>query len=104
MKTPEPRLKKECRWSRTTQPGSGIFISLIALFVFTIGCGANEFPTVGHPSFLSPHSRPIAILVQRVFVANTAADTVDVIDAPSRKVVARIDVGIDPVSVAVRPD
>jgi YVTN family beta-propeller protein len=104
MKTPEPRLKKECRWSRTTQPGSGIFISLIALFVFTIGCGANEFPTVGHPSFLSPHSRPIAILGQRVFVANTAADTVDVIDARSRKVVARIDVGIDPVSVAVRPD
>jgi len=35
---------------------------------------------------------------------NTPADTVDVIDAASQTVTARINVGIDPVSVAVRPD
>jgi YVTN family beta-propeller protein len=35
---------------------------------------------------------------------NTPADTVDVIDAANPAVMSRINVGIDPVSVAVRPD
>ncbi|MEO8353011.1 MAG: hypothetical protein ABI680_14870 [Chthoniobacteraceae bacterium] len=60
--------------------------------------------SVGHPAFLSPHASPIAVSGGRVFVANTAADTVDVIDSGSRTIVARINVGIDPVAIAVRPD
>ena len=59
---------------------------------------------VGHPSFLSPQARPIAIEKDRVFVVNTPADTVDVIDKSSKKIVRRINVGIDPVSLAIRPD
>lgn len=59
---------------------------------------------VGHPAFMSPHSSPIAISGGRVFVVNTPSDTVDVINAKTRKVVARVHVGIDPVSIAVRPD
>ena len=59
---------------------------------------------VGHPTFMSPHSRPIAIYGDRVFVANTPSDTLDIIHRKSRKVVARVPVGVDPVSVAVRPD
>lgn len=59
---------------------------------------------VGHPLFLSPQFRPIVVQGRSVFVANTAADTVDVIDAESREVIARISVGIDPVCLAVRPD
>lgn len=59
---------------------------------------------IGHPTFLSPHSNPIVINAGNVFVANTPADTVDVIDIATRTVIARIDVGIDPVSLAVRPD
>ncbi|MFQ5610044.1 MAG: YncE family protein, partial [Woeseiaceae bacterium] len=59
---------------------------------------------MGHPTFLSPHSKPIAINGNQVFVVNTPADTVDVIDATNRNVIARIDVGIDPVALAVRPD
>ncbi|MGI9242611.1 MAG: hypothetical protein ACR2RV_17580, partial [Verrucomicrobiales bacterium] len=59
---------------------------------------------IGHPSLLSPHASPIAHQGERVFVANTPADTVDVIDTRSRSIVARIDVGIDPVSITVRPD
>ena len=59
---------------------------------------------VGHPTFNSPHANPIAVLGGRVYVANTPADTVDVIDIDSREVVQRIHVGIDPVSIAVRPD
>ncbi|MDP7050655.1 MAG: ankyrin repeat domain-containing protein [Verrucomicrobiota bacterium] len=59
---------------------------------------------LGYPSFLSPHARPILVHEGRVFVVNTPSDTVDVIDAKSRKITRRIDVGIDPVSLAIRPD
>ena len=59
---------------------------------------------IGHPSFLSPHASPIAVYGERVFVVNTPSDTVDVISTKTGKIGARIDVGIDPVSVAVRPD
>ena len=59
---------------------------------------------IGHPVFASPHSRPIAILGDFVYVANTPSDTVDVIDAEKRTIVNRINVGIDPVSVVARPD
>ena len=59
---------------------------------------------IGHPTFASPHASPIAIHSGDVFVVNTPADTVDVIDAKTRKVRSRIHVGVDPVSIAVRPD
>ena len=61
-------------------------------------------PLVGHSSFMSPHAAPIAFSGGRVFVANTPADTVDVIDASTRKIHARIPVGVDPVGLAMRPD
>ncbi|HND54844.1 MAG TPA: hypothetical protein PLV92_20670 [Pirellulaceae bacterium] len=59
--------------------------------------------TVGHPPLESPHVNPIAVVAGRVYVANTPADTVDVIDSATRQVVKRISVGIEPVSLAVRP-
>jgi YVTN family beta-propeller protein len=59
---------------------------------------------VGHPNFMSPHASPIIVAGDEVFVVNTPADTVDVIGVASRTVKARIGVGIDPVSLAVRPD
>ena len=37
-------------------------------------------------------------------MVNTPSDTLDVIDVDTKRVVKRIHVGIDPVSVAVRPD
>ncbi len=59
---------------------------------------------VGHPTFVSPHASPIAVCNELVFVVNTPADTVDVIEAKTRRLIARIAVGVDPVSIAVRPD
>ena len=59
---------------------------------------------VGHPTFSSPHASPIAIHGGDVFVVNTPADTVDVIDRKTRKIRTRVNVGVDPVSIAVRPD
>ena len=40
----------------------------------------------------------------RVFVVNTPAGTLDVIDTATHEVRDRVNVGIDPVSVAIRPD
>ena len=60
--------------------------------------------TIGHPTFMSPHASPIALNSGYVFVVNTPADTVDVIDTDTRTIIKRINVGIDPVSIAVRPD
>ena len=45
---------------------------------------------VGHPTFMSPHAAPIVLSGGRVFVANTPADTLDVIDASTLAVVARV--------------
>jgi len=60
--------------------------------------------TAGHPTFMSPHASPIVLIGQKLFVANTPADTIDVIDTVSLAVIARVKVGIDPVGIAVRPD
>lgn len=59
---------------------------------------------VGYPLMESPHSNPIAINGDYVYVTNTPSSTVDVIDRNSQKIIERIHVGIDPVSIAVRPD
>ena len=59
---------------------------------------------IGNPSILSPHAKPIIIHNGKVFVVNTAADTMDVIDTKTRKITSRVPVGIDPVSLALRPD
>jgi YVTN family beta-propeller protein len=39
-----------------------------------------------------------------IFVVNTPADTVDVIDATTQSLHARVHVGVDPVGIGVRPD
>jgi YVTN family beta-propeller protein len=60
---------------------------------------------VGHPLFTSPQADPIAIspLDGWLLVANTMADTLDVIDPVNGTVRKQVRVGVDPVSVAVRP-
>lgn len=65
-----------------------------------------EVTGVGYANYESPHSNPVALLPDGslLYVANTPADTVDVIDTATQAVVARVRVGIDPVGVAVRPD
>ena len=78
-------------------------LCLILLALLNVSLGAAP-KKIGHPAFLSPHVQPILVHEDHVFVANTPSDTVDVIDAKSRKIVHRIDVGIDPVSLALRPD
>jgi len=50
---------------------------------------------IGNPSFLSPHFRPITLHRDHLFVVNTPADTVDVIDTTTGRFLKRIPVGID---------
>ena len=54
--------------------------------------------------FLSPQSDPIALHAGRLFVVNTPAATLDIIETGTKRVVSRVPVGIDPVCVKVRPD
>lgn len=77
--------------------------------LFTIACGIVAFECsaseeVGHPLFLSPHFNPIVIHQNQVYVTNTPGDTLDVLDPETMTVRKRIPVGIDPVSLAIRPD
>lgn len=94
--------------ARQLPPDAGASATSVAAplrFTQSAGRGTGDSRRdVGHPTFNSPQASPIAVNGGYVFVANTPADTVDVIDASSRRVIARIDVGIDPVGLAVRPD
>lgn len=58
----------------------------------------------GHLTFMSPHANPVVVLNDKIFVTNTPAATVDVIDSQTLQVVNRIQTGIDPVALAVKPD
>ena len=60
--------------------------------------------SVGSPLFESPHTSPIVVNDKFVYVTNTPSGTVDVIDKEKHTVFTRIAVGVDPVSLAVRPD
>ncbi len=64
----------------------------------------NSWAKVGHPTLVSPHANPIVLHRNHVFVVNTPSDTIDVIDVSTQKIKARIPVGVDPVSLAIRPD
>ncbi|RMF78099.1 MAG: hypothetical protein D6744_10475, partial [Planctomycetota bacterium] len=91
-------------WSR----GAAVAVAVCAIVFLPSLLDADPAdpapPSVGHTNFLSPHVRPIAVHGGLVYAANTPSDTVDVIDAATDQVIARIAVGIDPVTVAVRPD
>ena len=82
---------------------SALITALVVLWLTTPPVLAQS-REVGYPTFLSPHSNPIVSAGDRVFVANTPADTIDLIDPATLAVTARVKVGIDPVSLALRPD
>jgi YVTN family beta-propeller protein len=66
---------------------------------------ARTHEAAGYQLFESPQVDPIALNAagNRLYVANTAAGTVAVIDTAWNIPVAVIEVGMDPVSLAVRP-
>jgi YVTN family beta-propeller protein len=83
--------------------GSRWFVVLALLASLALAC--EERPA-GRPGFASPHAAPLALspTEAELYVVNTAADRLEVIDTRSRRLIRSIPTGIDPVSVAVRPD
>lgn len=90
-------------WSSISRSYSFSVVLAVSFFCVPVLAEAQA-EDIGHPTFLSPHASPIVKSGNLVFVVNTAGDTVDVIDATRRAIIDRIQVGIDPVSLAVRPD
>ncbi len=89
---------------RKTKAPSWVALAFQVAILFAPAMAGAQAKDIGHPAFMSPHASPIVVGGGLVFVTNTPADTLDVIDADSRTLVARINVGIDPVGVALRPD
>jgi len=58
----------------------------------------------GFQMFMSPHVNPILALGPYIYVTNTPNGTVDVLDAETRLVVQQIEVGLEPMSLAAKPD
>ena len=81
------------------------FASVLAGVLAMVAVGVAT-PAHGKPRFASPNANPLARspVLAELYVVNTAGDTLDVVDTGAGAVTARIPVGIDPVSVAVRPD
>jgi len=101
MKPTSSRRPRQKAWLK---PNPCPVLLFLVLFGWSGGFAQADEAAIGHPSFLSPQARPILVHQERLFVANTAADTVDIIDTKTRKVIGRVDVGVDPVSLAIRPD
>lgn len=94
------------RSAAVRSPVTGLFVLAVFAAAPLVAAAAppDPLPGVGHPGFLSPHVNPLAVVNGHLFVANTPADTLDVIEIASRSVIRRIPVGIQPVSVVARPD
>ena len=85
----------------------------VALLCLTLAGGAGPafaarprtHENVGFQLFESPEVNPIVLNAAgtRLYVANTTSNTVSVVDTASNLVVAIIEVGLDPVSLALRP-
>ena len=70
-------------FSQVKREASMLFM-VAALLVGGHAGASKPAPTPGHPTLLSPHSDPIAVHGGQVFVVNTPADTLDVVDASRR--------------------
>jgi YVTN family beta-propeller protein len=73
--------------------------------ILLAGCGSTEAEG-GYAVFASPQVDPIALSPdeRELYAVNTPNGTVSVVDTARRRVVAEIDVGLEPASLAVRPD
>ena len=89
-------------------PLSSVLLVALLMLVAGLGapCGTNQRQASGDQLFTSPQTNPIALSGDGalLFIANTTAHQVSVRDAsPPYAEVRRIEVGLDPVSIAVRP-
>nr|MDJ0867460.1 hypothetical protein [Myxococcota bacterium] len=95
---------------QTTRIGGAVCIGLVAAALVAPEPAAaarrraNHEP-VGFQLFTSPQSQPLALSADgaRLYVANTTSNSVSEVNTASGFQLAQIEVGLEPVSVAVRP-
>ncbi len=70
------------------------------------GAAVKRHEATGHLTFDSPQSDPMALSPDGtlLLVASTTSGLVDVIDTGTNTVVAKVEVGMEPVGVAFKPD
>ncbi len=76
------------------------------MLIWYCHCLLKHTPSPRRASILTQRAVGVAVTADgsKVYIANSGDDTVSVIDAGSRKVIAPIDVGTNPFGVAVTPD
>jgi YVTN family beta-propeller protein len=81
-------------------------IALAGALAMGAPCGTNNHEPVGRQTFASPQSNPIVLSPDGnwLFVANTTSNTVSVISTASPGPGAEVEVGVEPVGLAVKPD
>lgn len=83
----------------------GVAVAVLAPLWMGGLCGVPVHEASGYETSVSPQTDPIALAPSgHLYVANTTSNSVSVIDTATLQVVSEIEVGLDPVTVAVRPD
>ncbi len=87
---------------------SSTLVLVLAAALLGARCDSADLPESGAALFTSPQANPVALSADgsRLWVANTTAGSVSVVDVsdPSAPVeITEINVGLDPVGIAVRP-
>lgn len=80
--------------------------ALGALASLGADCGSTTHELPGHLDFTSPQANPITLSADgnTLYVANTTSNTVSVIPTASPNLLATVEVGVEPVGVALKPD
>ena len=96
---------------RTTRssPLRPIAIALVVVAAGSLGmsnCNGSTHEPVGQQTFSSPQSKPILLSPDGAFafVANTTSRSVSIIDLATLAVVSNLEVGLEPVGLALKPD
>ena len=93
---------------RTPSPASTLLIACLAIAVTAMRCGGGG--TVheprGHQHFANPHAKPIALSpsLGELYVVNSPAGNLDVLSTATGALQRSVEVGVEPVGIAVKPD
>jgi len=81
-------------------------VLLGALASLGVDCGTNNHEFVGRQDFTSPQANPIVLSPDgnTLYVANTTSNTVSVISTATPGPGSQVEVGVEPVGLAVKPD
>ncbi len=102
-------MRRTARSSRRPFPLRPIALALVVVAAGSLGmsnCNGSTHEPVGQQTFSSPQSKPILLSADGAFafVANTTSRSISVIDLATLAVVSHVEVGLEPVGLALKPD